>query len=369
MSLDIAPAGGEGAPASEPASTPAPSENVSVSEIARQLSQRRWEKARQSSAPEPQANPEPVIEWKTKEEEFAPEASAAPQDADPGETREAEPVAELPPIEPPRSWTKDEKDRFSSLPRETQEYVAQREQERERAIRQSQNEAAEARKAADAERARVEQARQQYESKLPELIASLQASQAGQFADVKTPQDVQRLATEDPLRYLQWTAHQQQVSAVQHEMQQAQQRQAQDFQQRWNDFASKEDSLTVERIPELKDAAKRSKIQDSARTYLTDIGFTESELAQAWNGQTSFSPRDHRFQMLVMDGLRYREGKANFQKAVTAKPPPQVQRPGTAPARPADSALQSLSKQLDKTGDARDAAALVIARRAAAARR
>jgi hypothetical protein len=53
----------------------------------------------------------------------------------------------LPPIDPPRSWTKAEKERFQSLPRETQEYLHTREQEREREFRRGQNEAAEQRKA------------------------------------------------------------------------------------------------------------------------------------------------------------------------------------------------------------------------------
>src|SRR5207247_451171 len=72
-------------------------------------------------------------------------ADTAAAHAPPGETEDVtEPaVEEPPPIEPPRSWTKGEKERFQSLPRETQEYLAEREQERDRTIRQSQNEAAE----------------------------------------------------------------------------------------------------------------------------------------------------------------------------------------------------------------------------------
>jgi hypothetical protein len=362
MSLDNAPAGGESAPAPAPASTPAADQPFDTHAAAQALAQRRWEKTRQSQAPEPP--PAPV----ETPEELPIEATADLPEADPGDEREAEPVAELPPIEPPRSWTKDEKAEFATFPREAQEKIARREQEREKAIRTSQNEAAEARKLAEAERAKIEQQRQQYESRLPELLATLQAAQAGQFADVKTPQDAQRLATEDPLRFMQWQAHQIQVSAAQQEAQQAKARQEQEFSQRWQDFASKEDALTVERIPELSDPKQRTKIQEGARSYLTDIGFTESELAQAWQGQTSFSPRDHRFQLLVMDGLRYREGKEAAKKAIAAKPLPNVQRPGTAPARAPDSAITALSKRLESSGSIEDAAALVAARRASRAR-
>jgi hypothetical protein len=47
------------------------------------------------------------------------------------------------PVDPPRSWTKDEKLEFASLPRKTQATVARREREREAGLRRSQNALAE----------------------------------------------------------------------------------------------------------------------------------------------------------------------------------------------------------------------------------
>jgi hypothetical protein len=159
-------------------------------------------------------------------EESAP-ADAAPPEEAPSEAESApEPEAEAaPPIEPPRSWTKDEKERFNSLPRETQEYIASREQEREREVRRSQNEAAEQRKAIEAERSKVEQSRQQYESALPILMQNLQSAMAGEFSDIQTMADVQKLANEDFPRYVRWDAQQKQLAAVQQEIQAAQSRQ------------------------------------------------------------------------------------------------------------------------------------------------
>ena len=49
-------------------------------------------------------------------------------------------------IKPPRSWPKEEKQRFLALPYGTQTYLCKREGERDRAVRQAQNEAADARK-------------------------------------------------------------------------------------------------------------------------------------------------------------------------------------------------------------------------------
>jgi hypothetical protein len=49
------------------------------------------------------------------------------------------------PIDPPRSWPKEEKQRFASLPHDLQKYVAYHEERREKEIRRAQNEAAVAR--------------------------------------------------------------------------------------------------------------------------------------------------------------------------------------------------------------------------------
>ena len=75
--------------------------------------------------------------------------------------------------------------------------------------------------------------------------------------------------------------------------------------------------------------------------------------------------------MLVIDAVRYREAQAKAKAVTTAaRPVPQVQRPGVAPNKGAmrEAELQSLSKRLDQTGNPRDAAAFLRARRAMAAR-
>lgn len=367
MSLDTIAPGDVSAPASAPApvSVPADTSPISARDAASALAKRRWEKP----APESQAAPVDPVE---PPKELADEANAAlPEVEATGETQEADPAEKLPTIEPPRSWTKEEKERFNSYPRELQAYLSEREQERDRAVRHSQNEAAEKLKGLTAKEQQVEQARQQYESALPALYQTLQEQQAGAFSDIRTMADVQRLSEQDPFRYIQWTAHQQKVSAVQQEMQAAQSRQAQDFQSRWNEWSTKEDTLVAERLPELADPAQRGKIQEGAISYLKDLGFSETELGKAWNGQASISPRDHRFQVLVRDAVKYRESQEQARKALaTAKPLPPVQKPGVAPARGAGNAqlVQTLSAKLDQTGSIKDAAKLLMARRAANSR-
>jgi hypothetical protein len=293
---------------------------------------------------------------------------AQPQ-ADPVETQEAEPAG-LPPIEPPRSWTKEEKDEFATYPREAQEKIARREQERERVIRQSQNEAAEQRKAIEAQRTEAEKVRQEYEAKLPALIQTLQETQAGQFSDIKLQADVVKLAQEDPFRYLQYDAHLKQVAALQQELNGAQERQAKEWQKHWSEFAQREDAKIVERIPELADPVQRTKVQESALSYLKDTGFTEQELGSAWNGQASLSLRDHRVQSMIRDAVKFREGQESAKKALAAKPLPPVQRPGVAAPRGSAQSenIQNLSKKLEGSGRIDDAAAVLIARRKANAK-
>jgi len=364
--ISNAPAGGAEQSIASIASTPADTRPLTPSEAGRALAARRVEKAKeQQAAPEPVPQEQAPVETP---QELPETASDAQPEADPVETtNEAEP-AELPPIEPPRSWTKEDKEEFASYPREAQEKIARREQERERTFRQSQNEAAEQRKAIEAKAQDAEKVRQEYEARLPVLLQTLQETQAGQFADIKTQADVVKLAQEDPFRYLQWDAHQKQVAALNAELNGAQERQQREWQNKWAEFALREDKLIAEKIPELADPAQRTKVQESALSYLKDTGFSESELGSAWNGQASLSLRDHRVQSMIRDAVKFREGQENAKKAIAAKPLPPVQRPGVAaPKGAADTQnVQNLSRKLDQSGNLKDAAALLIAKRRAA---
>jgi hypothetical protein len=329
-----------------------------------------------------------VIDWRRKsaapeqpQQQSAPQATAeatesvdetvtAPPQEAPGETQEAEPAA-LPPIEPPRSWTKEEKERFQSLPRETQEYLANREQERDREIRRSQNEAAEQRKVVETERQQVAQARQQYESALPILLQNLTSQLQGEFSDIQSMADVQKMASEDWPRYIRWDAQQKQIAAVQQEVAAAQQRQQHEWQSQFTDFVTKESAKFVELVPEAANQEQLSKLQASALEVLRDVKFSDQELKGLWQGGNGLSIHDHRFQLILRDAVKWREAQ---QKAKTvqgnAKPLPPVQRPGVAPNKGAQAQanIQALTTQLDKSSGRNAllaAAKLVAARRTA----
>ena len=260
------------------------------------------------------------------------EDATPPQEAPGEQTEAAEPAHEEPPIAPPRSWTKAEKERFATLPRETQEYLAERETERDREVRRSQNETAEKLKGLTAKEQAAEQARQQYEAALPQLLQAFQSSQQGEFADIRTIADVENLARTDWPRYLQWDVSQKKLAAAQEQMQAAQVRQQQEQSQRFADFAKSEDNLFVEKVPEMSDPAKSEKLQKAAVNVLKDLGFSDQELGASWNGSGNISLRDHRMQLLIRDATLWREGQAKA-KTVAARPVPPVQSPGVASTR------------------------------------
>lgn len=324
-----APGGGEGIVV--PVITPTPAETsvpTSASEAARQLSAWRQQKRQQAAQPAPAAP-----EVAAAAPELAETPSSDPQPEVPAETPEApEPEAELPPIEPPRSWTKEEKAEFATYPREAQEKIARREQERETAVRRSQNEAAEKLKGLTAKEQAVEQARQAYEAKLPAVMQALQDAQAGAFPDIKSMEDVTKLAAEDPFRYLQWQAHQSKMQAVHYEMTEAQNRQAQEHQTKWREHVAAENALAAEAHPELADPVKSKALQEAAVSLLQDKGFKPEELTRLATGEDKLSIYDHRIQSLLLDGVKYRDAKAAVSKPAP-KPVPLVQRPGAAPSK------------------------------------
>jgi hypothetical protein len=347
------------------ASAPAGDEPINAREAARAVARHRRRRADSAEPPSAQTGGQPAAADAAAlpiANELAEEANAAPDDQPSGETQATEPEGNLPPIEPPRSWTTEEKERFRSLPRELQAYLSEREQERDRDVRRRQNEAADERKAAQAEREAVARARQHYEAALPVLLHTLQQQQAGEFADIRTLADIEKLAREDFARYARWDAQQKRIAVMADELRATQQRQALELSQQWAHFAQRQDQLFADKVPDIVDPGKAPKLRESAVNVLKDRGFGEQELAQLWNGQAAISLRDHRLQLLVLDAVKFADAQRAAKEALT-KPVPPVQRPGVAQQKSGDAEIQALRQKLERTGSARDAAALVAAQR------
>ncbi len=321
-----------------------------------------------------------VIDWRRKKqaEDGAEPATSAPKSVEPDVTPAPQPSdstdgnlepEEALPIEPPRSWTKDEKERFQSLPRETQEYIASRETERDRELRRVQNEAAETRKTLDADRLSVDEAKHRYETALPTILTYLSDAYNAEFADIKTAEDIANLAKTNPLRYFQYDAQQKQLGIIYHEIEQNLKRNHDERNRKLATFQHDESKKFAAKVPEISDPEKRRVLMDSAEATLREVGFNDDEMGKLWSGEDRVSIHDHRFQLLVHDAARYREAKARVKDINgKARPIPPVQRPGAALNREAaaEASLKDLEGSISKLPSQqamRAAAKLVVARR------
>src|SRR5262249_26436847 len=144
-------------------------------------------------------------------------------------------------------------------------------------------------------------ARTHYEQALPLLMLDLTNQHQGDFADIKSIADIERLARDDWPRYVLWDAQQKKIAAVQGQVAAAQARQAHEQAMRWSAFARDEDLRFLEKAPEFSDTKVMADATQNAGELLKDLGFTDAELGLLWNGQAAISLRDHRMQLLLRD--------------------------------------------------------------------
>ena len=346
--------------------SPAGDGELSISAAVNSLKDARYKDAAAAKKPDEEETPavdDAAAKAADTNEDGTPHEDAAPAEE---ETTADEPEEKLPPLEAPRSWTKEEQSVFKTLPRPLQETVARREQERDTETRRSQNEAAEAKKTVDKSVSEAKQAQLRYEQALPEVYKILLDQSAGEFGDIKTMDDVSRLAATDFPRYALWDAHQKKLAATQRQIQEAQTRQTAERSQAWNTYAKTEDDLFHEKVPEMRDPKKGDELGKQAVQSLIDLGFKPEELSKAWEGEASLSVRDHRFQMLALKAAKWDAAQAKAKTVSKAKLPA-PQKPGASAPRQgaAASALQALEKNFNETGDPKVGAELLRARRAA----
>lgn len=338
----VAPLGGDGP--------------LSVRQAADAFARRR----EQDSKPDTAASQRPA--QRQDEQVSAHEADAAPDQAS-GEIEARDPAPE-PSIDPPRSWSKEDKELFQSLPRETQERIADRERSRDSDFSRRQNEASKAREAAEAERQRYEQA-------LPQLLQAIQVQMQSEFGDLKSLDDVKRLAEEDPFRFNKFQAFKMQLELAHAEVQKASERQAQEADASFKEWSAQQDAEFIKSAPEYANEKTATEARREVVEYLTKVrGVTQDEIGSLWNGKGGISIRNAKVQMIIRDAARYHAGQ-KAAKAAVPQAAPAPQRPGTSPAvRPQDANVQALQRKLDSAtstqSQLRAAAALRAAKRAAA---
>lgn len=300
----------------------------------------------------------------------APEGDDADPETDPSDDADAADPEDrnLPPIERPRSWAKELDEEWNSYPRAAQERILAREQERDTAIRRSQNELAEQRKAMEAELGKAKQLQTEYEQKLPQLVKTLEAALQNDFADIQTMNDVRKLQSEDPFRFQQWQLRQMELAEAHRQNNEVVSREESERASKWTNHIQAENGKFFDSLSD----ADKGKIADrlkAAPEFLEKRGFSSQELADFASGKERLSIYDHRIQSLILDGMKYQEIQ-NAPKLVAKPNLPPVQKPGHAGAvNSTDANIKALEKRFNASGSLEDAWALQEARLKSSQRR
>src|SRR6185312_8888732 len=324
------------------------SDSLSAHEAGRILASVRRKPAAPAATEENSAPVESAEPATAEATESAVEADATPSEpAATGETQEETP-AETPPSRPlPRSWTKDQTDYWAKLDPATQDFLVEQDRKASDAVRRSQNEAAEKAKALSAKEVAADQARNEFENRAKSALNVLLREQTRDFPDVKTMDDVRKLSVEDPLRYLQWQAHQQDLQVQAAAVREAEQRSTQAKQTTRQKYFDEQSARLKELVPDFADADKFSAAQKRAIPLLgEEYGFSLDQLNKWAATDAGFEIlQSAGFQKLVADMLASRDKdaertaadtkraaedakrKAELSKKLVQTPVPPVQRP------------------------------------------
>lgn len=214
-------------------------------------------------------------------------------------------------------------------------------------IQKGMREAAEAKKATEAELQTIQQERAQ----LAQMYQALQ--QQGVMKQPKPPSA--ELAETDPISYMTERAkYEQEAQAYYEQHQQFQQltaRQTQEQQEQQKAFLAEQKDMLVRAIPELADADKAGRIQKGIVTAAKAAGYSDDELAQV---------QDHRALVLINKARLWDELQAN--KGTAPAKARKVVKPG-AKVTPKASAQREREKQrqkLRKSGRVDDAIDLMF---------
>lgn len=205
------------------------------------------------------------------EEQSEPEAD---EEADDDLDAEAE-DEELPPIDAPVSWTAEEKERFAGLPRETQEFIAKRETERERFVQTKAQEAIRAK--TEVERAALSQ------------LAEIERGYAQHFQSLAEQLQPQRpnpaMLQHDPQAFYAQQAAYEATVAQQRDLQQQAQTYAQQAQARDAHAAQAEHAQQVqilsEQLPEWLDPTTGPKLASEYTAVAKEMGYPDELINQA----------------------------------------------------------------------------------------
>lgn len=226
----------------------------------------------------------------------------------------------------------------------------------EGAIAKRLQEATEARKAVDAEKAQVEQQLSQGREK---LIKAFQTFDAMMFAPSVKPPDPQ-LAQTDPQKYLlqkeQYRDEQTQLQQRRQQVYAAMQKYEQQEQQKLLETKQQHAAKLVEALPELRDPQKGKEVSEAIVNTAKAYGFTEQEIGQAYDWRVFKMVSDLARLNTAQKGQTVQDTTAQPMKTRVLRPGSQNKRRGTAVSRQQQEAV----RRARKTGSVDDVAQTMI---------
>jgi hypothetical protein len=200
---DTTPA--EPAPKGEKLSLPGGAKPLTMNDAVAALRRQRTE-APKAAEPAPKAaEPAPKA---VDDKSLDVETPSDETDIEVGDESEAQPGDEKPALTAPSSYNAQEREAFAALPRPAQEAALRLEQHRRAAFSRDSEAARTARETAERAAQQVEAERQFLLSQVVPLVQQMRTAHMGEFADIRSPQDVQMLAAQDPARFARWQASQ-----------------------------------------------------------------------------------------------------------------------------------------------------------------
>jgi len=210
---------------------------------------------------------------------------------------------------------------------------------------------AEQRKAVEAERAAIEQAKQArdaYSQRLNLIEEFLSKQNEGE--------DLNALKEVDPIGYAvkvaERTEREKQLAMVQAEQQRIAQQRFAEQQAQLQQRLQQEARRVAEVIPEYGDEKKSNEVKKQIRDFAKEVGFTDQELAQAYDSR--------QVQVLWMAAQYAKLQKQKPEVTKKVQDAPKMLRPGVAANQKnaADENVKKAHSQLRKSGKVSDAAAL-----------
>jgi len=266
---------------------------------------------------------------------------------DQGEQQQAAIVA-------PASWNAEEQAEFAKLPPTVQQTIARRESQREAVLTRSTQEAAESRRAFEAERGAAVAQRTEYLQGLQKMLL-LAAPEAMALNNI----DWVQVQAQSPAEYTRLQAMREslrtRLSGIEQEFTQRQQELNALQQNGLAEHVAREAVQLREKWPDFADEVKAEPLRRDLGVYLRDNGgFTPEEISKAY---------DHRLVLLATKAMLYDRQQAARASADTKRNnvAPRVQTPGTTQDtdRGPGKRMQERINRLGRTNSVRDAGSLI----------